>query len=269
MTAYIATIEADNKPSTQRRKDGWRAMKLFWERADPALIDPAMCKAYADQRKASASTIRYELLMISTAVAWARKARHVIAQPDMWLPQVATGTTRHLTHAQFETFFQAVKAPHARLYVLLGLFTMARPAAILDLTWDRVDFERGLIDLNPPGRKQTAKRRPVVPMNDELREALLEAYKARQCAYVVERGSKKVATVKKAFQAAVARSGIAATPYSLRHTGAVWAAEAGVSMDELAQFMGHHDAAVTSRHYARYSPDYLRKVGNAVQRRAI
>src|SRR3546814_9647702 len=41
------------------------------------------------------------------------------------------------------------------LYVLLGLYTMARPSAILELTWDRVDFERRLIDLNPAGRKQT------------------------------------------------------------------------------------------------------------------
>ncbi len=267
MTAYIATLEADNKPSTQRRKDGWRAMKLFWDRIDPKLIDPAMCKAYADQRKASASTVRYELLMVSTAIGWARRAKHIVTTPDMWLPQVATGTTKHLTHAQFERFYAEVKAPHARLYVLLGLFTMSRPAAILDLTWDRVDFERGLIDLNPPGRKQTAKRRPVVPMNDELRQALQDAYQARQCAHVIERGGKRVANVKKAFQSAAARSGVPATPYSLRHTGAVWAAEAGVSMAELAQMMGHESSAITEKHYARFSPDYLRKVANAVQRR--
>ena len=49
---------------------------------------------------------------------------------------------------------------------------MARPSAILELTWDRVDFGRRLIDLNPAGRKQTAKRRPVVKMNDELHAAL-------------------------------------------------------------------------------------------------
>jgi integrase len=51
-----------------------------------------------------------------------------------------------------------------------------------------------------------------------------------------------VKSIKKAFQAASERSGIHVTPYTLRHTGAVWAAEAGVSMDELAQFLGHDDA---------------------------
>ena len=33
--------------------------------------------------------------------------------------------------------------------MLLGLFTLAKPSAILDLTWDRIDFDKGLIDLNP------------------------------------------------------------------------------------------------------------------------
>jgi integrase len=52
----------------------------------------------------------------------------------------------------------------------------------------------------------------------------------------------------------------------LRHTGAVWAAEAGISMPELAQFMGHDDDRTTQKHYARCSPDYLVQVANAAQR---
>lgn len=265
MTAYIASIA--EKPSYQRRQDAWKAMRSFWERTDPALVDPEMCRAYAEQRRAGPATVRYELLQISTAIGWGRKNRHVSANPAMWLPATGERKVRHLTHKQFERFFAQVKAPHARLYVLLGLYTMARPSAILDLTWDRVDFDRGLIDLNPAGRRQTAKRRPVVTMNDELRAALVEAYEARQCAHVVERGAKRVGSVKKAFQAASERSGIQVTPYTLRHTGAVWAAEAGISMAALAQYMGHDDSATTERHYARFSPAYLANVANAVQRR--
>ena len=265
MTGYINSIEG--KPSHQRRADAWKAMKPFWERTDPTLIDAQMCQDYAAQRRAGPATIRYELLQVSTALAWGRGDKHIAAKPEMWLPATAERKVRHLTHGQFEKFFAAVKAPHARLYVLLGLYTMARPSAILDLTWDRVDFERRLIDLNPAGRKQTAKKRPVVKANDELLAALEEAYAGRQCAYVVERGAQKVATVKKAFQAASERCGIHVTPYMLRHTGAVWAAEQGISMSALAQFMGHDDSTTTEKHYARYSPDYLANVANAVQRR--
>lgn len=265
MTAYIASIEG--KPSHQRRQDAWKAMKPFWERTDPALIDAPMCKDYAKQRKAGPATVRYELLQVSTALAWGRANKRITAKPEMWLPEPPERKVRHLTHTQFERFFAEVKAPHARLYVLMGLYTMARPSAILELTWDRVDFDRRLIDLNPAGRKQTAKRRPVVRMNDELHDALAEAYTARQCAYVVERGARKVASVKKAFQAASERSGVHVTPYTLRHTGAVWAAEAGISMAEIAQFLGHDDDRTTQKHYSRFSPDYLVRVANAIQRR--
>lgn len=265
VTGYVASIA--EKQSHKRREDAWKAMKPFWEKTDPALIDETMCQDYANQRKASPATVRYELLLVSTALGWGRGKKVITAKPDMWLPESAERKVRHLTHAQFEKFYEQVRAPHARLYVLLGLYTMARPSAILELTWDRVDFNRRLIDLNPAGRRQTAKRRPVVKMNDELHDALAEAYKARQIANVIERGAQPVANIKKSFQAASERSGIHVTPYMLRHTGAVWAAEEGISMAALAQFMGHDDDSTTQKHYARFSPDYLVNVANAVQRR--
>jgi integrase len=42
------------------------------------------------------------------------------------------------------------------------------------------------------------------------------------------------------------------------------AAEAGISMAELAQFMGHDDDRTTQKHYAHFSPEYLRRVGEKV-----
>ncbi len=154
---------------------------------------------------------------------------------------------------------------HNILATLVALgYTVARPTAILELEWSRVDFERGQIDFNPLGRRQTAKRRPIVPINSELHEALKKAFEARQSAFVIERGGEPIRSIKKAFQAASDRSGIKATPYTLRHTGAVWAAEAGVSMAALAQFMGHDDDRTTQKHYARFSPDYLKDVGDRI-----
>ena len=260
MADYIAAREQAEIASTARQKDAWKAMKSFWENVDPERIDDAMCRKYAEGRKVGPATLRYELSMLSVALRHANKPRKI------WRPAAPERQLRHLTHTQFERWYAEVKAPHARLYALLGLFTMARPTAILELTWDRVDFGRRQLDLNPRGRRQTKKRRPVVALNDEALEALQAAYDARQSEYVIERGAKPIGNIKKAFQAASARAGIKVTPYTLRHTGAVWAAEAGASMDELAQFMGHDDSATTSTHYARYSPGHLRGVATKVQR---
>lgn len=260
MADYIANREQAEIASTSRQRDAWKAMRSFWENVDPERIDEAMCRKYAETRKVGPATLRYELSMLSVALRHANKPRRV------WRPAAPERQVRHLTHGEFERWYAEVRAPHARLYALLGLYTMARPTAILELTWDRVDFERGQIDLNPRGRRQTKKRRPVVALNDEALGALRDAHRARQSEYVIERGAKRVGNIKKAFQAASARSGIRVTPYTLRHTGAVWAAEAGASMDELAQFMGHDDSATTSTHYARYSPGHLRGVADKVQR---
>lgn len=65
-------------------------------------------------------------------------------------------------------------ADHMRLFMILMLGTGARNEVICTLTWEQIDFEAGLIYLNPPGRKQTSKRRPVVRMVPFVRKQLLK-----------------------------------------------------------------------------------------------
>lgn len=53
--------------------------------------------------------------------------------------------------------------------------------------------------------------------------------------FLIEHGRAAVKSIKKASQAASERSRVHATPYTLRHIGAVWAVESGrVTMPELA-----------------------------------
>jgi arginase family enzyme len=54
-------------------------------------------------------------------------------------------------------------------------------------------------------------------------------------------------------------------PHLLRLSAAVHMAEAGVSMAEIAQYLGHDDDRVTARVYARFSPAHLRKAAAALE----
>jgi integrase len=136
MTSYLASIA--EKPSHGRRQDAWKAMQSFWENVTPALIDARMCQDYRQRRRVADATARYELLQLSTAMGWAtNNGPKLPRRPEIWLPQKPERKIRHLTRAEFKRFFAQVKADHARLYVLLGLYTMARPSAILELEWDR------------------------------------------------------------------------------------------------------------------------------------
>ena len=267
MTGYLLSIA--HKTSHGRRQDAWKAMKPFWQNVDPVLIDEQMCRKYHAQRRAGPATVRYELMQLSTAMGWATtNGPKLSRRAAIWLPATPERKTKHLTPAEFSRFYAAVRADHARLYVAIGLHTLTRPGAILDLTWDRVDFMRRTIDFTPAGHLRTAKRRTIAPISDALLPALQKGFQARTCEFVIERGGKQVACIKKAFQAASQRSGVHATPYTLRHTGAVWAAEGGVSMPELAQLMGHDDDRTTQKHYARFSPGHLISVSNAIAARA-
>ena len=260
--AYIDAREEAGIASTARQRDAWKAMKSYWANVDPSKIDDEMAQEYVRRRDRGQATTRYELSMLSVALRWAVKQDLLGKAPEVWRPNAPDRQERHLSVGEFAKWYRKVIAPHVRLYVEIAIATMARPTAILELKWTQIDWEHGTINLNPQGRRQTRKRRPIVPLDDETLQLLEEAYKGAQSEYVIERGGKKLQSIKKAFQAASARSGIHVTPYTLRHTGAVWAAEQGTSMAELAQFMGHDDDRTTQKHYARFSPSYLRGVSS-------
>ena len=147
----------------------------------------------------------------------------------------------------------------------LAITTGARATALLQLTWDRVDFDRGLIDLNPKGRQQAFnKKRATVPLHDRVVPLLREARAAAITDHVIECCGQPVKSVKKGIAAAAKRSGIHCTPHMFRHSTAVWMAEDRTPMEEIAAYLGHKNTAITTRVYARFNPDYLRRAARSI-----
>jgi integrase len=172
----------------------------------------------------------------------------------------------HLTREQARALIDAAEFPHVRLYTILALGTGARNAALLDLTWDRCDFERELIDLRNPAITTPHKGRAIVPMNRTVKAALLEAKAGTLSGFVIEWAGKKVAAVKRGLRASAKRAGVGpVSPHMLRHSAAVHMAEAGIPMEEIAQFLGHSDVNVTRKVYARFSPDYLKGAARVLE----
>src|SRR5439155_10155079 len=82
-------------------------------------------------------------------------------------------------------------------YVVIALNTWARPSAILELSIAaQVDFKAGLVRLNPPGRKQTKKVRPAIPLTDNLR-GWLEDWNID---HPIHRNNISLTTIKKVFK---------------------------------------------------------------------
>jgi integrase len=254
-----------------------RLMPVFG-RLRPDQIDAPLCRAYAAQRRRQQvgnGLIRRELGVLRAVLRWHGKGS---TPATFEMPAPPPPKDVYLTREQYRALREAARTtPHLYLFVVLAYTTAGRKSAILELTWDRVDFERGLIQLNrtvlspiemaKSEAPHNNKRRALVPMTDSAREALIEAKAAALTDHVIEYGGAPVADIKKAFGRAVQRAGLPAvvSPHALRHTAAVHMAESGVPMAEIAQFLGHTSEAITFKVYARFSPTYLRKAAGALE----
>ena len=138
--------------------------------------------------------------------------------------------------------------------------------AILSLTWDRVDFERGLIHYQDPTVFRTKKGRATAPINALAGAALTQARKGTTTPFVIEWAGQRVRSVKKGLATAGERAGTPwVTAHVFRHSAACILAEAGVPMPEIAQLLGHKDSRMVETVYAKFSPAYLRKASATLE----
>ena len=251
--------------SIKRAQVAWKAARSYWDVLPIARVDVKVAQSYRLTRShCRAITVRNELAVIRAALNWCVKNKMLTVAPFVPMPPLPRSTVGHLSKAEFRLLLEGAKRPHVKLFLMLAVATGARTNALLDLTWDRVNFARGIITLNPIERIQTSKYRATIPMNGQIRAALLEAKEGALSDYVIEHGREKVGSIKRGFAGASDRSGIIATPHMLRHSAAVWMAEAGVPMTEIAQFLGHTDSRITERTYARFSPEFLARAADAL-----
>lgn len=251
--------------SHHRATQAWTAAKPYWGAIPITKVDEETSTGYPAWRKhVKAITARNELAVIRAAINWAHKKGLITTAPFIKMPGLPDRDMKHLSRDQFRKLLEGAVGPHVRLFMQLAIGTGARTNALLDLTWDRVDLQRRLITLNPRDRVQTSKYRATVPINDQLYGTLIEAKEGAIGEFVIEYGGAQVKSVKKGFAAACERSGVKASPHMLRHSAAVWMAENGVPMSQIAKFLGHSNSLITEQHYARFSPTFLSKAAESL-----
>jgi integrase len=234
----------------------------------PSAITRDRCELYVEARHRAGvgrGTIHVELGYLRAALNYARREGWLSVVPFIPLPQKPPAKDYRLTREETGRLIDEAKMPHVRLFIILAVATAGRASAILELTWDRVDFDRSRVSLRNPLRTATPKGRAIVPMNDMARQALQEAKQAALSDYVIEFGGKRVLSVKKGVASAARRAGVKCSPHVLRHTAACLMAEGGIPMEEIAQYLGHRKTDTTRNVYARYSPDYLQKAAKTLE----
>jgi integrase len=247
----------------------WKALEPHFGELEGGAVTVADCRAYTDARRKDGKkdgSIHTELGHLRSVLVWAQKNRLIAHAPHIERPTKPEPKEGYLTRPEVARLMAAANTPHIRLAILLLISTGARSAAALQLTWDRVDFDRRMIQLRNPFDKAQRKGRATVPINDSLFSALKEAKEGSLSPYVIEWAGGPVKSIKKGIKTAGEGIGRPDTsPHMLRHSAAVWLVENGHSMAEVAQFLGHSNQAMTFKVYGRYSPDYLRKLAASLE----
>lgn len=262
MEAYLADKNGRIR-SIESQKFAWKALRPLFGNLRPDQVSRDRCRQYVAARREAGvgdGTIRRDLGVLRAGLRWADpNSPAVIERPGAPPPD-----DRHLSKDEYRKLLAACQpTPHLVTFATVCLATGARPGAILDLLWSQVDFERGLIALGPGHGN---KGRATVPMTVACRTALEETRMRATTPWVIEWRGERITKVRNAWGKAVKRAGLPPVgPKILRHSAAVWMAEAGIPMEEIAQYLGHSDPRVTARHYARYSPTYLRRAASALE----
>lgn len=254
--------------SDERPTPAWKHLEPHFGSRRPAEITAEMEAKYIRSRNAAPSTIRYELSCLRAS--WNHAVRKRILRAEDLpvlepLPPASAPRDRWLTDDEIDRLFAALDRadPRTGLFLWLGLHTAARRNAILELAWDQVDLDVGVIHYLRPGAQQTRKRRASVPISAALRPVLEDAKARATSRYVV--GPMKI-------NEALARLGKRAkvpglTPHVLRHTAATIMARNGVSLWVIAQVLGNTVEQV-EKVYAKWSPGRHADAVNVIGRRS-
>lgn len=260
-------------------KANWVALKTFFGHRTPDLLTRDDCREYARQRfemGRAAGTVHTELVRLRACLSWAYKD-NLIAKPiHVWSPSASKARNVVLTVEEAKRLLKASEKsdPHVRLFIHLLFMTGGRHKAILDLTWDRVNFAEQYIDLDDgqeinPMHRQRKKGRARVWMTSEGKKELQLAYKGRLSNYVVEYGGKRLSSCRDGFANAVKRAGIykRVTPHTIRHTLATWLYRGETKLTS--QLLGHKDTRTTQQIYTHPDHTETKAIVEEIERKFV
>lgn len=196
--------------------------------------------------------------------------------------KIAPSKPRHnqFTIENMASVLDSLEHEHLFRFAILSLNTWARPEAIMDVM-PATQRRLGMIDLNPPGRVETNKRRPSIPETrglsgwldhwervdaDARREAALAGRPVPPNALLVYQGA-RVADLKKGLRKSAAAIGITFSPGRFRHfmSAMVRRMCKAVTREQRSLWMGHvvREGSQTTSNYEPEDPEFLEDVALA------
>lgn len=166
--------------------------------------------------------------------------------------------------------------------IVLCLYTGLRIGELLALTWQDIDFVKGLLFVSKTCRDssdgqsyiriidspKTVRSRRVIPLPKQILPLLKKLKKRSNCEYIIADGDKPVfvRSYQRTFELLLKKLGIGHKGFhSLRHTFATRALECGMDVKTLSELLGHKNATITLNRYAHslleHKADMMNRLG--------
>ncbi len=289
-------------------------LTTWWKSKTLAEVRGSTCRAYAASRRAEGrrdATSRRELAILQAAINhWHREHGPLESVPVVTLPPKPAPREHWLTRADAamllagalgwyrrqwtDVFTRKVEWEWARhkpsinraaaRFIVIGLHTGTRHAAILSLQWmpntfgGWIDFERGVMHRRGEGVAETKKRQPPVRLgrrllshmnrwkriDAELRDRLSKEQSGKSVSAFVHIVSSQnggvLQKMRKPWYEAREFAGLgrSVTPHILRHTRATWLVQSGINYWEAAGTLGM-SVQMLEEVYGHHHPDFQRK----------
>ena len=223
-------------------------------------------KAWLEDRGFSDNYVRRVIGDGKAAINHAWQEGEIQQVPFIKLPPIAAGYPHWARFEQLVKFLNTPMPEHVFTYCMIRLNTGCRGDAARDLQPFQLDWDAGLIQLNPPGRRQTKKFRPVVPLTDFLRGYLTRLGEVDR--YVHWHGE-WIESIKTTWRGVRKEAGVPAwfTPRVLRHTVGTELRRRGVPGWDVSGQLGHKkgESAGTTENYAKFDPAYMARAKEAFE----
>lgn len=253
---------------------GLRRIRREWSSVDINRIGQIEFDQRAEQLLAIGAkhgTVRQELNLARAVLNFGARRGLRSPVPRLQLPASTPTLTRTLSVSEANRLVQSAVDAEILNFIAIALSTGARIAAIAELTWRQIDFEKGEINFhsNHP-RAERQKGRPISPMTPVLAQHLSGYHDmakpgldTRVCLW----GPMKCYF---SFMRTAARAGLGSdvTPNTLRHTAAANMIRAG-PMIFASRALGHRNLSTTELVYSHIISDDLRPAALALNKLLI
>ncbi|MFI5324453.1 MAG: tyrosine-type recombinase/integrase [Thermodesulfobacteriota bacterium] len=252
---FLESYSKVNKRSWKRDRTSCRALMEHFSGMRLTQITPWHVDTYKAKRlkvvsrlnrPISRASINRELACLKKMLSYAVGENWLTSNPlgGYKLYKEVPSRTRVITPEEFQRVYNAA-SEFLRPILITAYNTGMRYSEILNLKWENVDLNENMLVVTESKNDESR----YVPINEELKEALIPLKELSQCEYVFSHGTRKAKDFTMAFNNAVARSGVTRfTFHELRHTAGSNLGMEGVDAFTIGELLGQKTLAMTKRY---------------------